>query len=570
MNCLFLALLSSGLLLPSTVLAQASTSGGGLVPGSTAAVNASPVNAPPATPAASNAAPTPGTLTPSQPSQPPAPVSAGSAVSGSNPGGSFGVSGVNPVPTSPPVPTAMPGQSPLLSFPSAPNAAQTLPAAPPTSFSLVTPGVKPLLLTADGALMLAARQNLGVLAALREALAARSGLRSASALSPPIFTVGPALQMGGTTDGLLFQQPLELNGTRDARAGVGRARLRLAQAQALVQLQALVYTTRLNFYTLAQAQERLRLAQDFRQIAERFDVIAHTQVALGARPGIEQRQTTIEVARAKVQEAQAFGQEQAAQAALNAYLGRAALDPIETRLEAGRGGGGAREPASIPDQAPDPVLAQRQALAVRGEIAAAEAARDIPQAEARLSQAQGRPDIAPSFRISQITPTYMDAGLGVVITIPLDYGTRRNQIRQQEQTAQANAARVTGTQAQVRSEIVQATTRLNAAQEALRGYDGGLVAEAKAVLDDAQLGFRAGATTIIAVLEAQRTYRAILGERLDAQMQAALARAELDRAAGNLPPGLLTQLRQELSTGEDLSGKDLSGKDLGRKDLGTK
>jgi len=81
----------------------------------------------------------------------------------------------------------------------------------------VTPGAKPLLLTADGALILAARQDLGVLAALRGAVAARSGVRSASALSPPIFTVEPALQMGGTTDGFLFQKPLELNGTRDAR-----------------------------------------------------------------------------------------------------------------------------------------------------------------------------------------------------------------------------------------------------------------------------------------------------------------------------------------------------------------
>lgn len=502
------------------------------------------------TPPAANASPANGALTPPQSSQtPPASVSAGAAASGSAAGGSLGAPGVGPVPVSPPVPTAAPGQAVLPPFPGTSNAAQALPAAPPASFSLVTPGARPLLLTADGAVMLAARRNLGVLAALREALAARSGVRSASALSPPIFTIGPALQMGGTTDGFLFQQPLELNGTRDARAGVARAQLRLTQAHALVQLQALVYTTRLNFYTLAQAQERLRLAQDLRAIAERFDAIARTQVALGARPGIERRQTAIEVARARAQEAQAFGQEQAARTALNAYLGRAALDPIETRIETQPGEAplGA-ERAGAQASSPDAVLAQRQALAVRGEIAAAEATRDIPQAQARLSRALGRPDIAPSFRISQITPTYMDAGLGVVVTIPLDYGTRRNQIRQLEQTAQADAARVTGTQALVRSEVVQAAMRRRAAQEALRAYDGGLLAEARAVLDAAQVGFREGATTIISVLEAQRTYRAILSERLDALTQAALAQAELDRAAGTIPSTLLTDLRKELET----------------------
>ena len=210
--------------------------------------------------------------------------------------------------------------------------------------------------------------------------------------------------------GFLFQQPLELNGTREARAGVARAQLRLTQAQALVQLQALVYTARLNFYTLAQAQDRLGLARDLRVIAERFDAIAREQVALGARPGIERRQTAIEAARARAQEAQASGQEQAARAALNAYLGRAPLDPIEARSEeVPRGAAGQTSPDDL-------VSAQRQALGARAEIAAAEATRDVPQAQARLSRAQGRPDIAPSFRISQITPTYMDAGLGVVIT----------------------------------------------------------------------------------------------------------------------------------------------------------
>ena len=441
------------------------------------------------------------------------------------------------VPISPSVPTAVPGTTFLPPFTPPLNVYQTLPAVPPDSLQVVTPGIQPLVLTADVAVLLAAQRNLGMMVALQELLAARSGVRSSAALSPPIFTIGPAFKMGGTTDGLLFQQPLELNGTRDARAGVARAQLRLSRAQAQVQLQALVYTTRLDFYTLAQTQERLRLIQELRGIAEQFDAIARKQVALGARPGIEQRQTAIEVARAKAQEALATGQEMAARAALNAYLGRAPLDPIEARLEDALSGG----PTDL-------IVAQSTALAVRGEVTAAEATRDIPLAQARLTRAQGRPDVAPSFRISQITPTYMDAGVGVVITVPIDYGTRRNQIRQQEQIAFADAARVTGTQAQIRTEVVQAASRLSAARETLHGYDGGLIIEAKAILDSAQLGYRAGGTTLISVLEAQRVYRMILSERLDALTQAAFARAELDRADGSIPAAVLDQLKLELDS----------------------
>jgi len=189
------------------------------------------------------------------------------------------------------------------------------------------------------------------------------------------------------------------------------------------------------------------------------------------------------------------------------------------------------------------VAAARQALAARGEIAEAQAARDIPAAEARLSRAQGRPDLAPEFRISQITPTYMDAGVGVVITLPLDYGTRRNLVRQQESTASAGDARAAGTRAQVRLDVSQATARLAAAREALNEYDAGLLDDARAVRDSTRLGFAEGATTIIAVLDAQRTYQAVAGERLAALTQAGLAQAAFDRAVGSIPSVLIRDMQ---------------------------
>lgn len=496
----------------------------------------SPGSAAPTTPAPAATPPTPGFSAVGVPAPASTPTVNGPGVApGTN---TPGVAPSAAVPGSPPVPTAIPGLPTLLPAPNSapPGIAQTLPAAPPTSFAPVTPGAAPLSLTADEAVALIARKNLGVLAALKDVLAARSGIRSAAALSPPVFTIGPAFQVGGTTDGFLFEQPLELNGTRGARTDVARAQLHLSQAQALVQLQALVYTARTGVYTLARAQERLRLAREGRRIAEQFDEIARKQVALGARPGIERRQTAVEAARARTLEAQAAGEEQAARASLNAYLGRAPLDPVNAAL--GLDAGAA---LTLPDIA----AAQRLALRSRAEVAVAEATRDIPSARARLGRAQGRPDLAPEFRISQITPTYMDAGLGVVLTVPLDYGTRRNQIRADEQTADADQSRVTGAQALVRLEAAQAAVRLGAAQDALREYDGGLLENARAVLDAVLFGFREGATTIISVLDAQRTYQAVAAERLDAQAQAAQARADFDRAVGAIPPALLTQLQKE-------------------------
>ncbi len=420
--------------------------------------------------------------------------------------------------------------------PSAPNAfGQPLPAAAPTSFQTQTPGAVPLVLTADGAVVLAVRRSLGSVAALQDVFAARAGVRSASALAPPVFTIGPAFQTGGTTDGFLFEQPLELNGTRGARTALAQAQLRLTEAQALVQLQSLVYTARTDFNTLARAQEQLRLAGEVRRVTEQFDALARKQVSLGARPGVEARLTAIEAARARVSEAQASGEEQATRALLNAYLGRAPLDPIVAAL-----------PDLVNAPAVDVLLAQRQALAARGEIAEAEANRDLPHARASLARAQGRPDLAPEFRISQITPTYMDAGLGVVITVPLDYGTRRELIREENLTADAAETRVVGTQAQVRAETVQAASRLSAARAALAEYDGSILGDARAVLQSTQTGFAAGALTIVEVLNAERTFRQVSDERLGALAQANQAAADFDRAVGALPPALQAELTKEL------------------------
>ena len=460
--------------------------------------------------------------------------SAGAASSGIAPYGASSSSG----PMSPQIPIS--GTSVPFPSPTAPNAfGQPLPAAAPSSLQTVTPGAVPLVLTADSAVVLAVRRSLGSIAALKDVFAARAGVRSAAALSPPVFTIAPAFQTGGTTDGLLFEQPLELNGTRGARTEVAEAQLRLTEAQALVQLQSLVYTARTDFNTLARAQEQLRLAGDVRRVTEEFDALARKQVALGARPGIEARLTAIEAARARVSEAQAAGEEQAARALLNAYLGRAPLDPLAAALP---------EPASAP--AVDSVLAQRQALAARGEIAQAEASRDLPHAQASLARAQGRPDLAPEFRIAQITPKYMDAGLGVVITVPLDYGTRRELIRQEDLTAEAAQSRVTGAQAQVRAETVQAAARLEAARAALAQYDQSIVGDARAVLQSTQTGFAAGALTIVEVLNAERTFRQVTSERLGALAQADQAAADFDRAVGVLPPVLRAELTKQFGTPE--------------------
>ena len=448
-------------------------------------------------------------------------------------------------------------------------------------------------------------RNPGLLGTLRDVFAARAGVRSARILAAPNFIIAPAVTPGGTSDAFLYLQPLELNGTRTARTRVARAALSLAQAQAVLQLQSLVSQARVNYYALGQAQEQVALARDLLAVAQQIDDAARRQVELGARPGVERVQTAIEVERAQLQVAQAEGEEQAARTAFNGYLGRAPLDPVAplqslTAIEQGltalvgapgaatvraevqaagadsgtaaksttdnaaprltpktgsptQGVAGNAPAASETNQAgslslpADLAAAQRQALAQRGEVGVAAANREVQYRQAELDRAEGRPDLGLQLRAGEIVRGIRDAGIGAVFTIPLDYGTRRERIRQETLAAQADSDRLAGAQGQVRLDVLQSAARAQSALAGLRVYNGSLLTDTRTLLDASRFGFAEGKTTILAVLEAERTYRATAAGRINALINFAQARSNLDRATGTIPPALLAALEADFA-----------------------
>ena len=62
---------------------------------------------------------------------------------------------------------------------------------------------------------------------------------------------------------------------------------------------------------------------------------------------------------------------------------------------------------------------------------------------------------------------------------------------------------------------------------------------ARRLLDASQLGFREGRVSVVALLEAQRSYIAVQNEYTDALALVATARAAVERASGAVPETLL-------------------------------
>lgn len=396
---------------------------------------------------------------------------------------------------------------------------------------LVGAQVSPVSLTVDEAVAAAIKNHPLLSAAIRDMAASQSGVRSARALSNPEIVFSPGItSLAGTDQELVVSQPLEINGTRAARTGVASAQAHSTQAQAVGVLRNVVFETKSDYYELARAQERLSLANDLLKRAEEFDRLARRQVDLGKRPGIDVTQTGIEVARARQQAALALSQVTVALAALNTQMGRTPAAPV----------GALSFPAFTPD-APDRDALLAQALGKRSEIVVQEAAADEFRQEARLARAQGVPDLSPQFRAGSVTRRFSDYGIALSITLPfLDYGSRRNRIRQAETSAHAQEDRIRAARSQVATEVEQALARFRAAETVLKEYSNGLLSDSERLLKASETGFAEGQTSIVSLLEAQRTYRAVQNEFLNAQADYAIARAELERATGQVPASLLS------------------------------
>ena len=384
--------------------------------------------------------------------------------------------------------------------------------------------------TVNDAIVAAVSANPRLRAAVQEIRVAQSGVRVAGSLNNPTFYIAPALgNNNGTTEDLLLSQPLEINGTRSARRSVAAAQRRVTEANALVELRTVVAGVKSLYYELLRAQEQATLSRALLESAQELDRLTRRQVELGARPGIEQTQTGLEVARAMQQVTLANAQVLIAQSGLNTQMGRDPETPV-----------GTLPPLALsPDTLETPTLSS-QALANRAELSASRATQDVFRQEARLARAEGRPDIAPQFRVQQFgTENY---GFSVAVTLPIfDHGSRRNRIQQAEDSARAQEFRLLATQNEIRQQVAQSLAKLHAAQTVALAYSQDVLDSAKKVLEGIQKGFQSGAAgvTLLSVLEAQRTYRTVQSEYLNALVNAAQAQAELEQALGSVPAELL-------------------------------
>lgn len=382
-------------------------------------------------------------------------------------------------------------------------------------------------LSEDEAVAVALWNNAELEATLAELGMARADLLEAGLIRNPVFSLlfplGPKQLEFTLTWPLesLWQRPKRVAA---AQADVGKTAARLVQSGL-----SLVRTVRVAHAELLLAEERVRLAQETRDVRGRIAEIADARLRLGDLSPLEAATTRIDAARAEDDASRAAHDAELSRQRLVSLVGLGSDGPAVTLT-----------PAPLPSSGPVPELPVllKEALAARPELRAAELGMEAAAKRAGLA----RSDILTLSALLDANGSGsegVEMGPGIALELPL-FGRHKGRLARAQAELELEARRYVAARERIVLDVRQARTALLSARESLAVWESRVVpafAESLARVVESQTS---GEASLLDVLAARRS---LLDARLlEAQAQMAVRRAEADlgygvgKALGRLSP----------------------------------
>ena len=358
----------------------------------------------------------------------------------------------------------------------------------------------------------------------RELLAARRALESADAQTViagarpnATFSVNSTSIASGTQGAdtvFRIDQPFERGDKRTLRLDAASGLRRAAQRDSLDVLRQQLAAARAAYFDLKQAQERAQVLDETAELFGGTLKAAQTRLKAGDLAAAD-------VAKVEVDQGRAQNDARAARADLaRAQLALAYLIGEEA----------AAAELAAADAWPSP---QRADAAVVAE--AVEARPDVQAAKARVEAAERLRDLARAQRTRDITlgaqyehfpGTNPVNSVGFGISVPLFTGYDfSGDIRKAEVDRYAALDQLERVRAVAMGELRRAASDLNSAAERMERFDSSLLAAAGRSSEAVEFAFRRGASSVLEVLDARRTLRAVRLEALGARTDHAKAYA---------------------------------------------
>jgi outer membrane protein TolC len=413
---------------------------------------------------------------------------------------------------------------------SAPNVGQASPSAP--VLPLAVPASD--LLTLHQAVQTALRDNPQITAARYSVLSAKENYNSQrSPINPTVGyaavnnTVAPLDFATGFSQGSNYSAyaTIETNGaityrTRQAREQYHQAQFDAATTGLSLQLNVI------NAYVGVQVANRaleveLKVYENMHQLSDltqkRFEIGAGSQSdATVARIAYEQERQNVIADVLNVNNARAT---------LNAQLGHALNTPIDVS-----------EPLEY-KPAPVRTLADltKQAELNRPELQSAIANLRALKAVPGLAQSAYYPNVIVARDFAS------DSSVNVGLSIPLDLGSIRGAVKKAKADVKSQEAQVELERQSIDLDVKSSYNNLVSAQDQVATFNAGnsgLMRDSESLLDQVRQAYVLGAKTILDVMNAEVTYRAVLSSYYNAVGNYTVAGYALQHSIGDLPDPL--------------------------------
>lgn len=405
------------------------------------------------------------------------------------------------------------------------------------------PPALPSPLTLPAALQIFRERSFDLLLAREQVESAQGDLQIAGAVANPqlsgslgkSFHYDPsqcagcsALQtsVGLSDQGALFDLLVNKRGLRKdvARAALDASRLSRDDAQRTLEFQL-----KQQFLSAALAGEQARFARDVLESSAKTRGLMERRYGAGAISEADLAKTQVAELEAQQQLDQAQAQLASATAAVAFLLG--AQEPQALRLDTS-----ALEyrPGAAPALAFDTLY--QNALSQRPDLRALDS--QVTRAEAALSLARRQriPDVQLSATYTQegtgnnaLTPPTLT--FGASLPLPLFY-QQQGEVRKAEADLRTQSLQRGKVRAQVAQDVAQAFAAWQGGQRLVERMQGRLLERAQRARDLARIQYEKGASSLLELLDAERTFIAVHGEYVQDLSIYWTAVAQLEQAVG--------------------------------------
>lgn len=176
----------------------------------------------------------------------------------------------------------------------------------------------------------------------------------------------------------------------------------------------------------------------------------------------------------------------------------------------------------------------------RADLKAALQSKNVSQSLLKQAKADRAIDLGLSFGVNNasyvrntIAPTPAMTTVNAGVSIPLKFSNNRSGELRAAQYGTLQAETIyRQTELQIQTEVTQAYFTYTAAQKQVNQFKSGLLTEAKAILEGKMYSYKRGQSSLLEVLNAQRTYNDVQHSYYATLYNYAVALVELERAAG--------------------------------------